>query len=172
MGGMSPVHTLVVVRHAKSDWSGNQTDRDRPLARRGHRQAPLSGRWLASSGLSIDRAVVSPAERARATWALISAELAEAPTTMIDEDVYAFSATSLLRVVRAFPDAWATVALVGHNPGLEDLVEELSGVYLPMPTSAVAVLRFGTPWREAGRETAGAVLAHGRPPEGPLASTP
>lgn len=165
-------HVLILIRHAKSDWSGNETDRDRPLARRGRRQAPLSGQWLASSGLVIDRAVVSPANRARSTWDLIAAELPQSPPLLIEEDLYAFSAGPLLRVVRSFPETWRTVAMVGHNPGLEDLVEQLTGRYLAMPTSAVAVLELPGEWRAADQEPAARVLAYGRPPTGTLASTP
>lgn len=163
---------LVVVRHAKSDWSGDEADRDRPLARRGRRQAPLTGQWLAHSGLVLDRALVSPANRARSTWDLIAAELAEPPAVLLEEDLYSFSAEPLLRVVRSFPDTWRTVALVGHNPALEDLMEELTGRYLAMPTSALAALELPGTWREAGSGAAARVLAHGRPPSGPLAGTP
>lgn len=160
--------TLVVIRHAKSDWSGNESDRERPLARRGQRQAPLSGQWLAESGLRLDRAVVSPATRARSTWDLVAAELADPPPLLIEEDLYAFAAAPLLRVVRSFPETWRTVAMVGHNPGLEDLVEQLAGKYLAMPTSAVAVLELPGLWRTAGEGSSVRVLAYGRPPVGSL----
>ena len=58
-------HTLVVIRHAKSDWDVDAADRDRPLAKRGRRQAPYAGRWIAEQGIVLDLAVVSPAARAR-----------------------------------------------------------------------------------------------------------
>ena len=69
-------HTLVVIRHAKSDWDVDAADRDRPLAKRGRRQAPPTGRWLAAQDLALDLAVVSPAARARQTWELVAAQLA------------------------------------------------------------------------------------------------
>jgi phosphohistidine phosphatase len=64
------VSTLIVLRHGKSDWSGGEPDHLRPLARRGRRQAPEAGRWLAHNVAAIDLAVVSPAERTRETWRL------------------------------------------------------------------------------------------------------
>src|SRR6478735_578713 len=62
--------TLVLLRHAKSDWSTGEPDPRRPLAGRGRRQAPEAGRWLAANLDAIDLAVVSPATRARQTWEL------------------------------------------------------------------------------------------------------
>ena len=121
-----PEHTLILLRHAKSDWSGDEADVDRPLAKRGRRQAPAIGRWLAAHIDGIDLAVVSPAARARSTWDLVSAELDVLPPIRIDDRVYAASDQQLLRVVRELPDAVKTVVLVGHNPGLEDLASVLT----------------------------------------------
>ena len=76
---MDPGHTLILLRHAKSDWSTGDPDHERPLAARGVRQAPEAGRWLAAHLDRIDLAVVSTAERARRTWSLVSAELGAVP---------------------------------------------------------------------------------------------
>ena len=133
-------HTLILLRHAKSDWSGHEDDYDRPLAKRGRRQAPEAGRWLAANVDSIDLAVVSTAKRARSTWDLVSAELDEALNTVV---------------------------LVGHNPGIEDLAEALTNARVPMPTSALAVIELNSTWDGVGR--AGGVLrAAGRPPTSTL----
>jgi len=141
--------TLVLIRHAKSDWSGDEDDYDRPLAKRGRRQAPESGAWIAAN-LSLDLAVVSPAARAQLTWELVAAELDEQPEVRLDERVYAAWGRELLAVVRELPDSATTVALVGHNPGLEDLLAELIGEWVPMPTAAVAVVDLDGPWSSAG----------------------
>lgn len=158
-----PEGTLILLRHAKSDWSGDEADVDRPLAERGLRQAAEAGRWLAGNIDVIDLAVVSPASRARSTWELASAELESRPPTRIDERLYAASASQLLGVVRALPDEVDTVVLVGHNPGVEDLVSLLTGEPVPMPTSALAVIGLAGSWSSAGqsRET---LRAAGRPP--------
>ena len=157
------MRTLILLRHGKSDWSGGEPDDLRPLARRGRRQVPEVGRWLAESIGDIDLAVVSPAERARETWRLAAAELAVPPPVRVEDRVYAGSAGSLLAVVRELPDAVATVVLVGHNPGVEDLLASLTGDWLPMPTSAVAVIDLPGPWSAAGEPTA-VLRAQGRPP--------
>jgi phosphohistidine phosphatase len=107
--------------------------------------------------------VVSPAERARSTWGLASAELAASPPTRVDERAYAASGNTLLGVVRELPDDLSTVVLVGHNPGLEELVSTLTGQRVTMPTSGLAVLGVPGPWSSAGRSTV-QLTACGRPP--------
>jgi phosphohistidine phosphatase len=154
---------LVLLRHAKSDWSEDVDDVARPLGRRGRRQAPQAGRWLSTGVERIDLAVVSPAARAWSTWELASAELTGAPDPRADDRVYAASADQLLAVVRELPDDLGTVLLVGHNPGLEDLVMRLTDEWVPMPTSAIAVLELPGSWASAGQETA-FLRAAGRPP--------
>jgi phosphohistidine phosphatase len=157
--------TLIVLRHAKSDWSGDDADFDRPLGKRGRRQAPEAGRWLADNIGSIDLAVVSPANRARTTWDLAAAELRHFPPTWMDDDVYAASLSQLLRIVRALPDDVHCAVLVGHNPEVAELVSRLTGEQVPMPTSALAVIALAGAWSSAGRSTA-TLRASGRPPAG------
>jgi phosphohistidine phosphatase len=155
--------TLILLRHAKSDWSGGEADLDRPLAKRGRRQAPESGRWLAENIPGIDLAVVSPARRARSTWDLVAAELDLTPETRFDDRVYAASGDELLTLVRALSDDLDTVILVGHNPGLEDLASLLTGEWTPMPTSALAVITLTGSWSSVTLKSA-ALRASGRPP--------
>ena len=158
-----PERTLILVRHAKSDWSGMEADIRRPLAQRGRRQAPEVGRWLAANVDRIALAVLSPATRAQQTWELVAAELSAPPPTRTDERVYAASDQRLLTVMRDLPADIDTVALVGHNPGLEDCVYTLTGQPVPMPTSAVAVITWPGTWSDAGEHSA-TLRAHGRPP--------
>ena len=160
---MEGERTLVLLRHAKSDWSGGEPDLARPLAKRGRRQAPEAGRWLAEHLDDIDLAVVSPATRARTTWDLVAAELDPAPPTRVDARVYAASDRELHAVVRELTDDCRTVVLVGHNPGLEDLVLLLTGERAPMPTSAIALIDARGPWSTLteGRAT---LRTSGRPP--------
>lgn len=157
--------TLILLRHGKSNWAGGEPDHLRPLARRGRRQVPEAGRWLADHVGVIDLAVVSPSERTRATWRLAAAELAVPPPVREDDRVYAASARSLLDVVRELPGDVATVVLVGHNPGVEDLVASLTGRSVPMPTSALAVIDIPGPW-SAAADTVAELRAQGRPPPG------
>jgi phosphohistidine phosphatase len=158
-----PERTLILLRHAKSDWSGMEADIRRPLAQRGRRQAPKAGRWLVANVDSIDLAVLSPATRAQQTWELVAAELPAPPPTRIDERVYGASDRRLLAVVRDLTADIDTVALVGHNPGVEECVFTLTGKRFPMKTSALAVITWPGTWSDAGQQRA-TLRAHGRPP--------
>lgn len=155
--------TLILLRHAKSDWSGDEADIDRPLAKRGKRQAPEAGRWLRTNIDTIDRAIVSPARRARTTWALVSAELEATPRTEIDDRVYEATGDDLLTLVRGLPDDVGTVVLIGHNPSIEELTSRLAGELVPMPTSAIAVIVTSGSWATAGQGPT-VLRAAGRPP--------
>jgi phosphohistidine phosphatase len=159
-----PDRTLIVLRHAKSDWSGGEADIDRGLSKRGRRQAPDAGRWLAANIGRIDLAVVSPARRARRTWDLVSAQLDVPPPQRIDDRVYDASAGELIGVVRELSDEAATVVLVGHNPSVEELVSRLTGESVPMPTSALAVVAVTGSWSSAGQAGEATLRAAGRPP--------
>ena len=161
--GLVAEHTLILLRHAMSDWSGHEGDHDRPLAKRGRRQAPDAGQWLAVNVDSIDLAVVSTARRARTTWDLVSDELDQPPNTHYDDDAYAAPVGELLDIVRDLDEGLGTVVLVGHNPGIEDLAETLTGDRVPMPTSALAVIELTSSWDGAGR-VLGLLRAAGRPP--------
>jgi phosphohistidine phosphatase len=160
--GYRAEHTLVLIRHAKSDWSANASDRQRPLNRRGQRQAPESGRWLAQNLQPIEQAVVSPAQRARSTWDLVAAELPDPVPVAVDDRAYTFDARGLMSIIHDLADDLGTVALVGHNPAMEELAGHLTGGWVAMPTSSLAVIGLAGPWSEAG--PGATLLAHGRPP--------
>ena len=160
--GYRAEHTLVLVRHAKSDWSANASDRERPLNKRGKRQAPESGRWLAQHLEPIELAVVSPAQRARSTWDLVAAELSNPPPITVDDRAYTFDASGWMPIIRELADDLGTVALVGHNPAMEELAAHLTGAWVAMPTACVAVIGLPGPWADAG--PGATLLAHGRPP--------
>jgi phosphohistidine phosphatase len=155
--------TLILLRHAKSDWSGDERDLHRPLVERGRRQAPDAGAWLAENADAIDLAVVSSATRAQQTWQLVSAALAVPPPMRTEERAYAATAGELLDLVRELPAEVGTAVIVGHNPGLEDLATMLTGRSVEMPTSALAVIWWAEEWESAGAVDAD-LVASGRPP--------
>lgn len=157
-------HTLIVIRHAKSDWNTDLPDHDRPLAPRGRRQAPPLGSWLGRHlPGQIDLAVVSTAVRAQQTWQLAADELEAAPPRQDDAAAYTFDGAELLDVVADLPEAHQVVALVGHAPAVEELVEHLSARPVRMRTATLAVLRLPGWTARSGR-----LLTWGRPADGPL----
>ena len=145
---MAAKRTLVIVRHAKSDWSNELPDRRRPLAERGRRDAPVIGAWIAEHVGAVDLVLCSPATRARQTWELASAALDPRPPVRQDERIYESGPTGVLGVLDELPDDLGTVVLVGHNPTLTELVTVLSGQAHELKTSAVAVLRWTGSWAD------------------------
>ena len=142
--------TLVILRHAKSDWTTGEPDHSRPLNVRGRRDGPAAGQWLRLNVGRLDAVVCSTATRTRQTWELVSGKLADPPEPTFADDVYDAPAVVLLDVVRTFPDEAGSVLLIGHNPGVEDLTTLLAGEYLPMTTSALAVLTWPGGWSDVG----------------------
>lgn len=155
-------HLLVLLRHAKSDWTGGEPDHERDLAKRGRRQAPEAGAWL-TENLDLDLAIVSTATRARRTWDLVAGEMPTPPPVRHEERVYAASARRLLDVVSELPEEVVTAVVVGHNPGLEDLVSSLADAWIRLPTSAIAVLSLAGPWSAVG-DCPATLVTSGRPP--------
>src|SRR3954447_5171711 len=138
-----------LLRHAKSAWPDGVPDRRRPLTGRGRRDAVAAGRWLRDHVDRLDAVACSPAERTGQTWALVSGELADPPAATIDDRIYAAAPDELLAVVRDLPDAASTALLIGHNPGMEELVELLSGQEEDMRTASLAVLTWTGTWADA-----------------------
>jgi phosphohistidine phosphatase len=153
-GPMAGQRTLVVVRHAKSDWSNALPDNERPLAERGRRDAPAIGRWIAEQVGRVDLVLCSPAKRARQTWELAGAGLGSEPPIRHDDRIYTAAPAGLLGVLDELPDEAGTVVLVGHNPSLTDLVTLLSGESHELKTSAVAVLRWDGSWADVHARSA------------------
>jgi len=152
---------LVLVRHAKA--AEGAVDRDRPLAERGVAQAPAVGRWLAQQRIAPDRVVVSPARRTQQTWELAAGELAAAPEPVLDDRIYRNTVRDLLRIVHETPAKVTTLAIVGHNPGLQDLAialdngrgdnagrRELTAKYR---TGGIAVFDVGGSWAQVKSAT-------------------
>lgn len=141
---------LVVVRHAKSAWPDGVPDPERPLNARGRRDAPALGRWIRDRVGRPDAVVCSPAARTRQTWRLVATELEGAPDPVFDERVYAATVEELLDVVRGISDDVGSLVLVGHNPGVSELVHALTGEDVEMKTSAVSVLGLSCSWVDGG----------------------
>jgi len=145
---------LILLRHAKSDWP-DVPDRDRPLAKRGRRDAPRVGRWLHEHGCRPDVVVCSAACRARQTWDLVAPELGGSPAVRFEPRAYAASALTLLYLAQELPSRCRTALVIAHNPGLSDLASHLTAPavtgngprpVISLPTAAVAILEFTGDW--------------------------
>lgn len=146
---------LLLLRHAKSDWDAGVTeDFARPLTKRGKKDAPRVGEWLYREGLVPDLVVSSPAERARQTTLKVCKSMDLGKKKILwDQDVYEAGLETLLAVLARCPGDLATILLVGHNPGLEDLLRFLAGDEVDepkdgklLPTAAIARLEMPDDW--------------------------
>lgn len=145
---------LVLLRHAKASSPEGVADADRPLASRGKHDAPVAGQWLAEHVSPIDIAVCSTAVRARQTWSLVAAELDQQPLFRPEDRLYGASAEQLLTVTQLLPDEATTALLVGHNPGMSELLHLLTGTPGSLDTCAVAVLSCPDNWASVTARTA------------------
>jgi phosphohistidine phosphatase len=160
------MRTLYLLRHAKSSWA-DQTlpDRERPLAPRGRRDATRIAKHLARLGIQPELLLCSPAKRTRETLELLRPALGGTGTARVEAELYAASSDQLLERIRAVPAMVASLMLIGHNPGLQQLAlalaasgAELERLRTKFPTAALATLTLAdTPWSQVAE--ADAVLA-------------
>ncbi|HYZ14150.1 MAG TPA: histidine phosphatase family protein [Actinomycetota bacterium] len=146
---------LLLIRHAKSSWNdASLSDRDRPLVGRGRKAAERMGSHLRDEGLRPDVVLCSPSRRTRETLDLL--EFSGAEVMYLDE-LYAASQDELLASAREVRDDAEVVAVVGHNPGIQDLSIELASddaaagavrLRQKFPTCAVAVFDVDGAWRD------------------------
>lgn len=141
---------LLVMRHAKSAWDTEHADFDRPLASRGHKAAERMASWLDDNGLAPDQVVTSAAERAQRTAAYIVDHFDLADALECRLGLYGAAASTWLAV--AAEQRCERLLIVGHNPGLDDLVRRLAPGAMPnaggklMTTAAIAVFTLADGW--------------------------
>jgi phosphohistidine phosphatase len=149
--------TLLVVRHAKSDWDTGAPDHERPVNDRGQREAPRLGELLAEAGLRPDLVVCSDATRAQQTWELAAEAWSDPPPVQVDGRLYDASRSEVLAVVTETPDDVSVLACVGHEPTSSALVAVLAGsaddeaaaaLAGGLKTACAAVLTFDGGWRD------------------------
>lgn len=133
------MRTLLLIRHAKSSHADRQqTDHDRPLNDRGEVEAPQIGEYLARHELVPEHLFCSTAMRARETAQRLAQAASFTPPLDVRRDLYLAGPDNFVRVLRTAPKDARRVAIVAHNPGLEEYLAQLTGEYRGMPTSAVA----------------------------------
>jgi phosphohistidine phosphatase len=160
------VKTLLLLRHAKSSWADSAPDdHARPLNERGRRDAPRMGDLIRVRRVSPEVIISSDAVRARLTAEAVAETARYASKILLDPRLYLADPRSIVEVLQTVPDAKAdTVMIVGHNPGLEDLIARLTGEHHEMPTCALAriVLPIAR-WCDLSMSSEGTLLALWRP---------
>lgn len=145
--------TLLLIRHAKSDWHTGLPDHDRPLNTRGARNAPDMAKRMVARGITPELLISSSAIRAHTT-AQAMQTVFETPNISIHPKLYACTAHTGLNVIHALPDELNCIAIYGHDPAISSVVTELTQQPTHMPTCAVAQCEFNvTHWADASAHT-------------------
>jgi len=141
---------LLLMRHAKSSWSSaNLSDHQRPLNPRGRRDAPKMARVIERENIVPDLILTSSAARARSTAELVREIIHPDIELQIVDEFYAAPPLVYIQTLCQLSNQYERLLVVGHNPGLEELVHELSGEWHEMPTAAIAHFMFAiSEWAE------------------------
>jgi phosphohistidine phosphatase len=157
---------LLVLRHAKSSWENSALDdHERPLNTRGKKDAPRIARLACDEGLVPELILSSDAVRAHLTAAAMAD--ATGGRLLLDPRLYHATVADILGLVpTVVPDDAGTVMIVGHNPGLEALIAQLTGEWESLPTAALVQIELPiTRWSELGPDTRGTLMGVWRPKE-------
>jgi phosphohistidine phosphatase len=163
--------TLLLLRHAKSDYPAGVADRDRPLAPRGVREAGLAGDWLRAHAPAVDAVLCSTAARTRET---LARTLIDAPVDYVD-GLYNATPDTVIEEINGVPSRFdtevETLLVIGHEPALSQVALDLAttegsnktaaeNISTKFPTSAIAVLRTAQPWDQLATSGAALVTFH------------
>ena len=138
---------LYLMRHAKSDWNGYYiSDFERGLNKRGEKAAPLMGSILKEKNITPDLIVSSPANRAKTTAAIVAEKLGYSTDKILFvPKIYEASVLDLFEVIHDLPKEAQSVLLVGHNPALTSLINQISNVNLDnLPTAGIIGIELPT----------------------------
>lgn len=152
--------TLYIVRHAKSFWGDPScTDMERPLNKRGWRNAPMMGQRLADRGVHADAIWSSPALRAKETARFLASSLRFSLAEIkVNECLYFSLLDDLLMEIRSCPNTVTSLMIVGHNPTMTDMVNALtardSGDNIEsIPTCGIVALDFAVAsWKKLRKD--------------------
>lgn len=157
--------TLLILRHAKSSWNDARlNDHERPLNTRGKQDAPRIGRLLRHEDLAPQMIISSSAKRAVATAQLVAESCDYEEDILVTRDLYHGAPEDYVAMLQEVGGEKDMILVVGHNPGLEDLVDELTGEDPVMPTAALAQVSLPiASWTQLKLGTAGSLENFWRP---------
>jgi phosphohistidine phosphatase len=131
--------TLLIMRHAKSSWGdSSMPDHERPLNARGERDAPRMGKLLRREGMVPQAIIASSAVRAQATARAVAEASGFEGEIEVKNALYGAAPESYREVLAKLPDQVDSVLVIGHNPALDELLDELTGEEEHFPTAAIA----------------------------------
>ncbi|BCY16759.1 MAG: histidine phosphatase family protein [Chloroflexi bacterium] len=147
--------TLLLMRHAKSSWKHpDLPDQDRPLNKRGEKDAPRMGKYLKEKELVPQVILASPAKRIKQTVDGVLEKMPFKGKVEYVDSLYLAEPTAYFSILQTIPDKIERVLIVGHNPGLEGLLQILSGQVESLPTASIAHLVLPIEhWKDLKEET-------------------
>jgi phosphohistidine phosphatase len=159
--------TLLLLRHAKSDYPPGVADHERPLAPRGVREAGLAGDWLRAHAPAVNAVLCSTAARTRET---LERTQIEAPVTYVDR-LYDATPVAVIDEINGVEPEVETLLVIGHEPAMSQVALGLATadgsnktaaahISTKFPTSAIAVLRTAQPWDQLTLSSAALVTFH------------
>ena len=148
--------SILILRHAKSSWKHPElNDHDRPLNKRGMRDAPLIGEFLKNEHLIPDFIISSNAKRAHSTAKIVAKASGYKREIVLNQSLYA-ARPAYIDVLRDLSNEYARVLMVGHNPGLEELVSMLTGETHSLSTCSLVHIQLRVnKWAELDNKTKG-----------------
>lgn len=157
--------TLLLLRHAKSSWDNPSLDDfDRPLNDRGRKSAKRVGRHIRKQGLTFDIVLCSKSVRTKQTAELAFSEWQPPPEICERDDLYHATPDEIRRIVGQVSEPATSVLVIGHNPGFEELLSQLTGAFEPFPTAALARVELDLDdWSQLRASTQGRLIEMWRP---------
>lgn len=157
--------TLLLLRHAKSSWGDAALpDHDRPLNSRGQRDAPRMGQWLREQGLCPGLIASSPAVRAETTAQCIAEACGYRGELVLVPQLYLGLPSDYVNYLQTVSEEYPRVLIVGHNPGLEQLLELLTGLQERLPTATLAQITWeDSCWADMANLPTGQLVVVQRP---------
>ncbi|AXX85011.1 SixA phosphatase family protein [Aliarcobacter skirrowii] len=146
---------LILIRHAKSDWSNPLLDDfERPLNKRGSKNAPFMAKILKKEIQKPDLIISSPSFRTKLTLEYFLKKFEYKGEVIFEKSIYEAPFENLLKVIKNVDDKYKTIFLIGHNPGLNDLANFLLGSFEDnIPTSGVLKIDFDTnSWKNISKD--------------------
>ena len=158
---------LLIFRHAKSSWKHPElADHDRPLSKRGKRDAPRMGELMREHDMVPDLIISSTAKRARQTADFVADTSGYQAEIQFERSFYAAEPEALIDILQQVADNYECVMVVGHNPDLEELLEMLTGDWERMPTAALVLVELAiNKWARISPEVPGKLVDIWRPRE-------
>jgi len=148
--------TLYLARHAKSFW-GDQSipDFDRPLNKRGKRDAPFMGEVLNDKKIRLDLIISSPSKRTKKTAMEIAAKIGYPEKKIVyNEDLYEASSNTIIKFIKKLDERNQSVMIFAHNPGLTMLNNHISNHYIDnIPTCGIVALQTDKDWSEIDKNS-------------------